>query len=354
MKKIILLSCILIMMPLSVIAATITINVPGVQPTIQAGIDAAKDGDIVLLADGTYTGDGNYNIDLKGKSITVKSSGGPENCIIDCQQNGRGFLVYLGETVTFEGLTVNNGDAGSNDGGGIYANESEIIVVDCIFNGNSASYDGGAVSSPSSSSSFTNCTFTSNEATAQGGAIWCYIPLAPEDPITLKNCILWGNTAPEGPEIYEQEKPLVITYSDIQGGHAGTDNIDTNPFFIHAESGNVHLLSNSPCIDTGTATGAPTDDLDGNPRPMLSGYDMGAYEVQGISDNLTIDAFIADPSNGGVSLTTNFTCVAHDNIHTITGYQWNFGDGNTDNSVTGAIQHTYIIPGTFTATCYSN
>ena len=108
MKKIILLSCILTLLPLSVFADTI--NVPADKLTIQAGIDAAVDGDIVMLANGTYTGPENYNIDLKGKSITVKSSGGAENCIIDCGGNGRGFLVYLGETVTLEGLTITNGE----------------------------------------------------------------------------------------------------------------------------------------------------------------------------------------------------------------------------------------------------
>ena len=404
------------------------INVlPDDKPTIQEAIDEADEGDVVLLADGTYTG----NIHLKGKSITIKSSGGAEECIIDCDHKGPGFLVYNGETVTFEGLTVKNGDADDgNNGGGIYAKKSEIIVVECIFTGNSASsggavyfssYDyysssfsnctftgnnasssGGAVYSSSSSfsnctftgnsassggavyfslyysssfsnctftgnsassggaiysyyysssSSVTNCTFTLNEATEQGGAIWCYIPLAPDDPITLKNCILWGNTAKKDPEIYEKQKPLIITYSDIQDGHAGTGNIDSDPLFVDAVNDDLHLQDISPCIDTGTADGAPADDLDGNYRPVSSGddigYDMGAYEYQ---EPIVIDSFTAERT-GTPSLIVDFTCTAHDDSNIITGYQWDFGDGDTHTSDTGIIQHTYIISGPFTVTC---
>jgi hypothetical protein len=53
--------------------------------TIQEGIDDASNGDIVLVADGIYTGGGNRDIDFYGKAITVRSFNGPDVCIIDCQ-----------------------------------------------------------------------------------------------------------------------------------------------------------------------------------------------------------------------------------------------------------------------------
>ena len=82
MRRVIL-SLLLLCTPLSLSAAII--NVPGDQSTIQAGINAAVDGDTVLVADGTYTGPGNRDINFMGKAITVKSKNGPESCIIDCE-----------------------------------------------------------------------------------------------------------------------------------------------------------------------------------------------------------------------------------------------------------------------------
>ena len=83
--------------------------------TIQAAIDDADDGDTVLVADGTYTGNGNRDIDFHGKGITVKSQNGPENCIIDCngtESDGhRGVYFHSEEDCdsALIGFTISNG-----------------------------------------------------------------------------------------------------------------------------------------------------------------------------------------------------------------------------------------------------
>ncbi len=40
-----------------------------------------------------------------------------------------------------------------------------------------------------------------------------------------------------------------------------------------------HLPAGSMCIDAGTATDAPTTDIDGDARPMGSGFDIGPDEA---------------------------------------------------------------------------
>ena len=72
------------------LASAVTIHVPGDSATIQAGINGTMDSDTVLVADGTYTGDGNRDNDFGGRNIVVMSENGPEVTIIDCEGH-RGF-----------------------------------------------------------------------------------------------------------------------------------------------------------------------------------------------------------------------------------------------------------------------
>jgi hypothetical protein len=104
--------------------ATYLVNPEGTGdfPTIQAAVDAAENGDIILLADGVFSGDGNRDIGYRGKAITVRSeSGNPEECIIDCggspEDFHRGFYFQAGELPSsrLEGLTIRNGVVGGDD-----------------------------------------------------------------------------------------------------------------------------------------------------------------------------------------------------------------------------------------------
>ena len=92
-----------------------TIHVPGDYPTIQAGIDAASDGDTVVVADGIYTGEGNANMDFGGKAITVRSENGPANCIIGCGcgEDTRAFYFHNdeGPDSVVKGFTIRGGKA---------------------------------------------------------------------------------------------------------------------------------------------------------------------------------------------------------------------------------------------------
>jgi predicted outer membrane repeat protein len=168
------------------------IKVPGDYTTIQTGIDIATAGDTVLVADGTYKGMGNKNLDFKGKRITVRSENGPEYSIIDCEGDGRGFYFHSAEQEdsVLSGFTIRNGNGG-DDGGGIYILNSSPTITNCIVRENTAR-SGGGVSCDSSFPILTNCTIKNNTARS-GGGINCD-SCSP----TIANCMIIDNVATEG------------------------------------------------------------------------------------------------------------------------------------------------------------
>mgnify|MGYP000942777456 CR=1 FL=1 len=190
MFKVFLLTTIIVIAPFIVSAAII--HVPADQTTIQAGIDAAVDGDTVLVADGTYTGDGNRDIDFEGKAITVASENGPETCIVDCQgtANDRhtGFNFHQGETngSVVSGFTVQNGYVWQS-GGGISCDASSPTITDCIIlrntcyggwsdNWTAEGWGGGGIYVENSTAVITHCIVSSNSAgnVGDGGGIYCF------------------------------------------------------------------------------------------------------------------------------------------------------------------------------------
>lgn len=69
------------------------------------------------------------------------------------------------------------------------------------------------------------------------------------------------------------------TYSDIQGGPAGTGNIDMDPLFSDAANANFHLKTTSPCRNAADMNATNDIDVDGDVRPEGGRADIGADEV---------------------------------------------------------------------------
>jgi hypothetical protein len=80
---------------------------------------------------------------------------------------------------------------------------------------------------------------------------------------SMANNDVWGN----GSNYFGVPDPMG------QGG-----NISSDPLFVNFSAGEYHIRPGSPAVDSGTAIGAPTNDIDGDSRPLGAGYDMGFDE----------------------------------------------------------------------------
>lgn len=234
-----------------------TILVPSQQPTIQAGVDAAVTRDTILLADGTYTGDGNRDVTITDKRLVIRSEHGPTTTVIDCEGEGRAFDISGGESdgAVIEGLTIVNGE-GSHQGGAIQTFECPITVrrctiVDCKATYGGALYVNGAPATPY----IENCTFVGNEA-VQGSVYYQNYT----EQTQVSQCIMYQNTCTTSglPPVLGAVKPLTCCdlYVNVPGDWIGQlviqgtshGNFSGAPLFFDPSALDFRLQPLSPCL----------------------------------------------------------------------------------------------------------
>jgi subtilisin family serine protease len=243
--------------------------------------------------------------------------------ITDCIFSGNsaewdaGAICNLYSSPVINNCIFTENTAVGNDGGAINNEYSSPVINNCTFTANSAYDWGGAVRNVYYSSPIvTNCLFAGNLAD-DGGALYCYFYCEPVvtnctfnanearygnsiasdfvNEMRIKNCIISGDAE----QMWHQyPQYLDVSYSNISDGWPGLGNIDLDPCFIAPGywdsngtpsdtnddtwfDGDYHLLSQSPCINTGDPgyTPEPNEkDLDGLPRIIGGRVDMGSFE----------------------------------------------------------------------------
>ena len=177
---------------------------------IQAAINSANDGDVIIVSPGIYRGAGNRDIDFLGKVITVRSIE-PDipaivaNTVIDCQgseiEPHRGFYFHSGENANsiLNGLTIKNGYVSDDDGGAILCINSSPWILNCIISSNYA-VSGGGIYCHGSKAQISNSLFINNHAFGGGGifvsgTMSCRGPIVLNDCMFINNNVTWGGGA---------------------------------------------------------------------------------------------------------------------------------------------------------------
>ncbi len=268
--------------------------------TIQKGIDAAKDGDTVIVAQGTYV----ENIQFNGKNIILRSTDplNPDvvaNTIIDGNQTGPAvtFANTENETCVLSGFTIRNGTGsrGAGVSGGNYGARTQATLRNNVITGNSGGgvvfFDGlieNNVLTGNTNGGLSYCDgVVRNNVVVRNagtGGLWSCGGMVVNNTIadnsgagltycdgSIHSCIVWGNLGEGGVQI---DGGSIPTFSSIQNWTGGGEgNIAAFPYLVNPLKGDYHLATCSPCIDSGY----PASAYQNEPQPNGGRINMGAY-----------------------------------------------------------------------------
>ncbi|KAI8922089.1 hypothetical protein DFJ77DRAFT_11314 [Powellomyces hirtus] len=265
--------------------------------TIQTGVGRTVDGGSVLVLPGTYSGLGNENIHLDGRSISIQSTDGPDVTIVDGRNKERLFTFAMGDgnNTSVRGLSIVNGYA-SLGGCMKIGDDASPLIENCLFKGcksqayasaenlttasdeQKAGFGGAVFIGGEAAPTFRQCKFTSNYAIVGGGSLFIGDTSKPY----FSNCH------------FEKES------SGLYGGSVSTENQATARF------DKCQWIENTSQYGGALDAGGPSKTIYTNSKFNNNTAETGAvmYHYSNSADefyNCTFHSNIAS-GNGGVSV----------------------------------------------------
>jgi parallel beta-helix repeat protein len=346
---------------------------------IQDAVDAAANGDEIVVTNGTYLTGGRtvtvidtnlfttnyfFNRVVVDKQLVLRSVNGPQFTVIDGQKFGR--CVSLASNAFLSGFTLTNGVVNSS-GGGVHCDDTTTVVSNCTISGNVASsnnFGGGAYGGTLNNCTLSgntaaygggacngilgNCIVTGNSAN-QGGGIYggtmnnCALTKNSGESGggaysgTLRNCTLTGNSGTFGSGVYGGDLHNCIVYYNIgPGGNYdssstlsyccttplpvnGANNLSSEPQLASV----WHLSGNSPCIGNGSYESVSGVDIDGEPWANPPSIGCDEYWSGSVTGAVSA-AFAISYSNVAVGFAVSLESAISGRL---SASSWDFGDG---------------------------
>ncbi len=281
------------------------VYVPTEYPTIEEAINLAWDGVTIIVAEGTYY----ENINFNGKSLTITSadSNDPDivaTTVIDGSNSGSVVTFSCGENgnSVLSGFTITGGNA--RYGGGIYCKNSSPTITNCTFSSNSANGKyarGGGMFNERSSPALSNCTFSGNSADDRGGGMY-----NTSSSPTITNCTFIGNSAYYSGGMFNEEGNPTLTNCTFIGNSA------------YYSCGGMYNSNSSPSITNCTFSSNSVSAVNSRGGGMVNSHSSPTITACTFTDNTA--------SKGGGGMYNSRSSPALSNC-TFTGNSADWGGG---------------------------
>jgi hypothetical protein len=170
---------------------------------------------------------------------------------------------------------------GGSQGGGVWVNSTHIRLENNIIANNQANIGAsvfldGAVSYPVSATLIHN---TLVGGPTGGEAVWVsdYVTATLVNNIVVSHTVGITNTAMLSSTVSGDYTLYYANGTDYGSGVSSANEVHGNPGFVNPGEGDYHIVPVSAAIDAGISAEVYVD-IDGDIRPLGSGYDIGADE----------------------------------------------------------------------------